>query len=131
MREVRWITKGREAAGEGGGDLSGQGLHGRHIDDLEVMLLDYALPHVGAELAQHRDHGNVGLAGAGGRAHEQVLVAAEGGWVDAALDAVQLPAGTHESLSCKFRCANDISRSGETVNFTHHELGQHIAKICP
>lgn len=93
MEEVWWITEGREAAGEGGGDLSGKGLHGRHIDNLEIMLLDYALPHVGADLAQHRDHGNVGLSGAGGRAHEQVLIAAEGGWVDAALDAVQLPAG--------------------------------------
>ena len=108
MEEVRWITEGREAAGEGGGDLSGQGLHGRHIHDLEVMLLDNALPHVGADLAQHRDHGNVGLAGAGGCAHEQVLVAAKGGWVDAALDAVQLPAGRQESLSCNFRCARQL-----------------------
>ena len=45
-----------------------------------------------AHLAQYGHHGNVGLAGAGGGADEQVLVAPERRAVDAALDAVERPA---------------------------------------
>ena len=51
-----------------------------------------------AHLVQHGDHGNVGLASASGRADQQVLVAVEGGGEDAALNAVQLPAGTKRRL---------------------------------
>ena len=50
------------------------------------------MPHVLPHLMQHRKHGNVGLAGAGGGTHKQVLVAVERCGVDAALNAVQGPA---------------------------------------
>lgn len=48
--------------------------------------------HVGGNLAQDGNHGDVGLAGARGRTHQDVLVAVEGRAVNAALDAVQGPA---------------------------------------
>ena len=63
--------------------------------------LDHAVDHVSANLMQHGQHGNVCLAGAGGGANQDVLVAAQRRGVDAALDAVQLPAGqarTQQSL---------------------------------
>ena len=45
-----------------------------------------------AYLVQHRRHRDVGLACTGGCAHQQVSIAVEGGLVDLALDAVELPA---------------------------------------
>ncbi len=48
---------------------------------------------------QHCQHGYVGLASPSGSADQQVLVAVERCWVDAALDAVQCPAdSTHVAI---------------------------------
>ena len=54
------------------------------------------MPHVLPHLMQHCQHGNVGLAGASGGADQHVLVAVERCGVDAALNAVQCPAGSTE-----------------------------------
>ena len=54
------------------------------------------MPHVLPDLMQHCQHGNVGFAGSSGSTHQQVLVAVEGCWIDAALYAVQGPAESPE-----------------------------------
>mmetsp|Transcript_6096 Transcript_6096/g.18586 ORF Transcript_6096/g.18586 Transcript_6096/m.18586 type:complete len:495 (+) Transcript_6096:2793-4277(+) len=80
---------------KGGRHLGGERLHGRHVHDLEVVAAlrrqtARLLVHVLRQLAQHCAHGHVGLAGAGGRTHQQVLVAVEGRLPHLALHAVQL-----------------------------------------
>ncbi len=45
---------------------------------LEVVALDDAVMHVGTDLPQHSDHGDVCLSSTRGRTHQQVLVAAQG-----------------------------------------------------
>lgn len=64
------------------------------------------MPHVLSHLMQHRQHGYVGLASAGGGTHQQVLVAVQCCGVDAALDAVQGPA----------TCKKKVLRSWPLVN---------------
>jgi hypothetical protein len=62
-------TQRGEALGEGGGDLSRQRLHGRHVHDLKLALVDDAAAHVGADLrpggrqaaVMHASHRTLGV----------------------------------------------------------------------
>ncbi len=50
---IKMLTHRAESSAEGGSHFSSKGLHGRNIDDLEVVLLNDALPHVLPNLPQH------------------------------------------------------------------------------
>mmetsp|Transcript_97903 Transcript_97903/g.274102 ORF Transcript_97903/g.274102 Transcript_97903/m.274102 type:complete len:343 (+) Transcript_97903:4089-5117(+) len=73
-------------------DLLHEGLHGRHVDDLEAGEIEGAVlePELRHDV-QDREHRAVGLARAGRSADEHVLaVLAEGDGVDLALHVVEL-----------------------------------------
>mmetsp|Transcript_17116 Transcript_17116/g.51222 ORF Transcript_17116/g.51222 Transcript_17116/m.51222 type:complete len:386 (+) Transcript_17116:2827-3984(+) len=78
-----------ESMGESSSDLSRQRFHGGHIHDFEVVDLNHAVLHVGADLVQHGHHGNVGLSCSRGSTHQHILVAAKCSGIDFALDTVE------------------------------------------
>mmetsp|Transcript_62196 Transcript_62196/g.148188 ORF Transcript_62196/g.148188 Transcript_62196/m.148188 type:complete len:1090 (-) Transcript_62196:715-3984(-) len=71
-------------------DLRDQRLHGRQIDNLELVKREAAvLPPVQPDLVQHGEQRDVGLTGAGGRADEHVVRVEQRGFVHPGLDAVK------------------------------------------
>ena len=87
----------REALAEVEHDLLHEGLHRRDVDDLERVEVDAAarvvlrVLAVRGEAAQHRQHGDVRLAGARRRAEQQVLRRPQRRRQQLGLDRVQRP----------------------------------------
>ena len=79
----------RQPLAEARGHLCGEGLHGGHVHDLELVLLDDAILAVLLDGLCTTQHGYVGLSGAGGGADQQVLVSVQGRLAHHALNLVE------------------------------------------